>query len=726
MRGAPAASSVGGMKGQAVVAALVALVATPSVAAAYPDWRSPERVGVPQEGVLRFPQALAYDASGVDDPGPGAPRGPYVYVADQHTFFVQKFTADGRFVRRFGGYGSDAGHLGATSASASPTTGTVGGVGGVAVDARGRVYVLDSFNNRIERFSPGGEFQGQWGAQGAAPGQLDPGINGGIALSGDYLYVADQDNHRVQRFQLGADGWPDGAAPLVYGSLGSGPGQFNFVQDVGVDPARDHDVFAADDRNDRVHRLSAGLAFRSFIGAGGQLDSPYATAMDLAGRLFVADNAHMRVARFDDGAFTLGFGGPGVQPGQLNNVRAVAVAPNADAAGGVFATNTSLNDISEFGVDGAFIRRWGGDGRGPARVHAAARRRGRAQRRHRRHRYAHGPPAGAACRRARRNVGAYQRRARRAGQRRGPARVPGPERRGHRPAQWRRVGRRGRPPPCPADPAGRRQVEGHDLWRELGGHRSGALHRAARRRRRGRRHGVGGRHAQRSPTAPRSHDQHVVGARRVRPPDRGRGADRRADRGDRARRPAHAAHARRRRARRELDGLDHPEGVASDGHGGVLVADTQEIASCTSTPQLARWATSLAAGRGRWAWTSIRRAACSSPTPTAIASCGCSPRTPQPGGAGGTVAPALVLRSAMAAASSPSRPASRGPIRRRVNADVLSTADDATLTRDRSQPRRARATSSTSAMRSPSRCWSPARRCPRSSRPGRRPCPMTP
>ena len=353
------------MKGRAVVAALAALAVAPSVAAAYPDWRSPESVGVPQESVLRFPQALAYDASGVDDPDPSAPHGPYVYVADQYTFWVQKFTADGHFVRRFGGYGSDAGHFGATAASASPTTGVVGGIGGLAVDERGRVYVLDSNNDRIERFSPGGEFQNQWGTPGAAPGQLNPGINGGIALSGEYLYVADQDNHRVQRFHLGADGWPDGTAPVVYGSFGSGAGQFNFVQDVGVDPARDHDVFAADDRNDRVHRLDAGLVFKSFIGAEGSLESPYAVAMDLAGRLFVADNTHQRVARFDNGVFTLGFGGAGVQPGQLNNVRSVTVAPDAGAAGGVFATNTSLNDISEFGVDGAFIRRWGGDGRGP-------------------------------------------------------------------------------------------------------------------------------------------------------------------------------------------------------------------------------------------------------------------------------------------------------------------------------------------------------------------------
>ena len=47
----------------------------------------------------------------------------------------------------------------------------------------------------------------------------------------------------------------------------------------------------------------------------------------------------------------------------LANVRGLAVAPMADAGGGVFATNTSINQISEFGVDGAFKRAWGRDGR---------------------------------------------------------------------------------------------------------------------------------------------------------------------------------------------------------------------------------------------------------------------------------------------------------------------------------------------------------------------------
>jgi DNA-binding beta-propeller fold protein YncE len=306
--------------------------------------------------VLRFPQALAYDASGVQDP---VLPGPYVYVADQYSFTVQKFTADGRFVRRFGGYGSEPGHFGATSQDPSRNPQVVGGISGLAVDAQGRVYVLDSFNSRVERFSPTGEFQSQFGEFGTAPGQLDLGIGGGIALLGDELYVADNDNNRVQRFHLGADGRPD-RPPVVFGS----PAQFTFIEGLAVDPGRDHDVFVADDRGNRMERFSRDGVFRSIFGAD-QLDNPYDAAVDLAGHLFVADNQHMRIARFDDGVFTLAFGGAGPNPGQLNNVRGVTVAPDAGAAHGVFATNTSMNQVSEFGVDGAFVRAWGSDGRGP-------------------------------------------------------------------------------------------------------------------------------------------------------------------------------------------------------------------------------------------------------------------------------------------------------------------------------------------------------------------------
>jgi len=349
--------------------ALLVALAAPVPARADPDWR-PRLIGGDQDAVFRFPQAVAYDESGVPDPDPEAPPGPYVYVADQHSFFVQKFTADGRFVRRFGGYGSEPGRFGATSASASPTTGTVGGIGGLAVDARGHVLVLDSFNARVERFTPGGKFDALFGAFGSAPGQLNPGINGGLALRDDELYVADQDNHRVQRFHLDAEGRPVGE-PLIFGQLGAGRGQFSFPAGLGIDPSRDRDVFVADDRNHRLQRFGPDGAFEALVGTRGpgpgQFDSPYDAGVDLAGRLFVADNQNHRVVRLD--AATLAFqaafgGGPSDEPGKLATVRGIAVAPGADATGGVFATNTSINQIAEFGADGDYIRGWGRDGRG--------------------------------------------------------------------------------------------------------------------------------------------------------------------------------------------------------------------------------------------------------------------------------------------------------------------------------------------------------------------------
>ena len=174
----------------------------------------------------------------------------------------------------------------------------------------------------------------------------------------------------MQRFHLGPDGLPD-APPLVFGTAGTGPGQFDLIPGLAVDPARDHDVFVIDDRNHRVQRFSADGAFEALaggLGSGpGQLRNPYDAGVDLAGRLFIADNQNHRVARFDAAtlAFESSFGaGPGARADQLNNTRAIAVAPAADAAGGVFAANTSLNQIAEFGADGTHVRSWGADGRG--------------------------------------------------------------------------------------------------------------------------------------------------------------------------------------------------------------------------------------------------------------------------------------------------------------------------------------------------------------------------
>src|SRR6266536_755278 len=70
---------------------------------------------------------------------------------------------------------------------------------GVAVDAGGRIYVVDSGGSRLEQLSPSGRVLSTIGRLGTG----DDGLRRprGIALDRQgTLFVADTANHRVQRF----------------------------------------------------------------------------------------------------------------------------------------------------------------------------------------------------------------------------------------------------------------------------------------------------------------------------------------------------------------------------------------------------------------------------------------------------------------------------------------------------------------------------------------------
>ena len=75
----------------------------------------------------------------------------------------------------------------------------------LAVDSKDNVYVVDRGNNRIQKFSPDGEFILKWGRNG---GDGTPGNGEGefdfpheIAIDkNDNVYVADTKNHRIQVF----------------------------------------------------------------------------------------------------------------------------------------------------------------------------------------------------------------------------------------------------------------------------------------------------------------------------------------------------------------------------------------------------------------------------------------------------------------------------------------------------------------------------------------------
>lgn len=300
---------------------------------------SAQLIGQRAEGVLRFPEAVAVDTQG------------NVYVADQLGYVVQKFTAEGAFETEWGSYGG--GH------------GQFGPIGGIATDAAANVYVVDSSHNRIEKFDSSGNFITSWGHRGSEPGEFSFGSSqnytqppgGGIAVAGNYVYVADSGNNRVERFNL------SGGEPLAWGDRGSGPGQFSYPRGVA---ANEGEVLVSDDDNHRIERFDPNGAFQGMVGSygsgPGQFGFPYGVALDAAGNVYVADDINHRVVKLTPQlAFAGAWGGLGSRPGQLAFPRALA----SDPAGDTYVADTANDRVEVFDPSGIYLRSIGTSARGP-------------------------------------------------------------------------------------------------------------------------------------------------------------------------------------------------------------------------------------------------------------------------------------------------------------------------------------------------------------------------
>jgi tripartite motif-containing protein 71 len=307
-------------------------------------YASVQVIGQRAEGALRFPEAVAVDASGD------------VYVADQLGYVVQKFSATGTFETEWGSYGGGQGQFGP--------------IGGLATDAAGNVYVVDSSHNRIEKFSAEGSFLSAWGHHGHELGQFNFGSSqnytqppgGGIAVSANYIYVADSGNNRIERFNL------EGGEAMQWGSHGSEPGQFSYPRGVA---ANESEVIVSDDDNHRLEKFGPEGAYSGSVGTygsgPGQFGYPYGVALDAAGDVYVADDINHRVVKLTPQlAFAGAWGGYGSKPGQLAFPRALA----SDPAGDTYVADTANDRIEVFDPNGNYLRTLGSSARGPGALTA--------------------------------------------------------------------------------------------------------------------------------------------------------------------------------------------------------------------------------------------------------------------------------------------------------------------------------------------------------------------
>ena len=69
----------------------------------------------------------------------------------------------------------------------------------ISVDNSSNVYVVDQHNHRIQKFDSLGNFILTWGKQGNKPGEFNYPYGIAIDSEGD-VYVSDMNNNRIQKF----------------------------------------------------------------------------------------------------------------------------------------------------------------------------------------------------------------------------------------------------------------------------------------------------------------------------------------------------------------------------------------------------------------------------------------------------------------------------------------------------------------------------------------------
>jgi DNA-binding beta-propeller fold protein YncE len=200
------------------------------------------------------------------------------------------------------------------------------------------------------------QFVDKWGSSGSGDSQFSGAS--GIAVDGlGQVYVADTNNHRIQKFR------GDGTFLLTWGSEGPGNGQFEFPQAVTMDASGN--VLVADTENNRVQRFTPGGAYLNQWGTtgtgNGQFLEPRAIAVDGAGFIFVTEDAFSskRVQKFTSaGTYVTKWGSIGSGDGQFQGPRGIAV----DDSGYVYVSDTLNNRVQKFTNAGAFVLKWGANG----------------------------------------------------------------------------------------------------------------------------------------------------------------------------------------------------------------------------------------------------------------------------------------------------------------------------------------------------------------------------
>lgn len=236
---------------------------------------------------------------------------------------------------------------------------------GIKVAPDGSLYIADSRNHRIQHLASDGSVIEVWGSfadagQGEAPGgTFNEPWDVAIGKDGS-VYVADTWNHRVQKFST------SGKFLKMWGYFGQGeqPEAFWGPRGLAVDP--EGRVFVVDTGNKRVVVFdSEGNYITQFGSAGlepGQMDEPVGIAFDASGNAYVIDTWNQKIQVFspvnaqgNEFTYSRAWDVDGWHGQSLENKPYVAIHP---ITGTILVTDPEGPRVLEFDQSGSFLRGW--------------------------------------------------------------------------------------------------------------------------------------------------------------------------------------------------------------------------------------------------------------------------------------------------------------------------------------------------------------------------------
>ncbi|MDD5068338.1 MAG: 6-bladed beta-propeller [Candidatus Pacebacteria bacterium] len=239
----------------------------------------------------------------------------------------------------------------------------------------GNMYVVDSANDRIQKFDSSGTPLAQFGSNGTGDGQFY--TPRGIALDpGGNIFVSDSLNHRIEKFNssgtfVSAFGWgvSDGSSAFQTctsscqaGISGAGNGEFYRPWGIAISTTTGN-IYVADQFNHRVQIFDSGFSYIGQFGSGGSGDGqfyyPRGIALDSSDNVYIVDLYGARVEKFDSsGNYLSKFGSSGSGDGNFGASYPGGIAVST-VTGDIYVVDSANDRVEKFDSAGTFLATFG-------------------------------------------------------------------------------------------------------------------------------------------------------------------------------------------------------------------------------------------------------------------------------------------------------------------------------------------------------------------------------